>query len=747
MKKLLYYLMNKVFKYFILVIYTTLGYSYTINIDSADVIIKQREYIYMYRGGLAFGDIDNDGKKDMAITLFRGNFYSTEYKVFILWGDLTNNNIIIVNGYPYLFNNEYVSDFASFGGLKIHDINSDGYEDLIYSFPIELEDFYPYKSSICIKYGKPRASWSPFEYITTETGYDIMIRGIYNGRTEGQSLLICNCDDDAGPELISGSSISGPESLGSSADGHVTVLDFDFFPDSGLTYLDSIETCTILGWLPGSPPPCYSVDSIAWLGCNMINLGDLDGDDMEEFVSTATGLYYPGLPFYQVYPESIGIMDWRVCKNFIFWGRPNSLWRLYNRTQINPGVDSLLTLIYTPWRGQICAGDVDGDGYRDFIVSKFALFRYEFYHSILSWYTFRDTSKLYIVFGGPGVDSLKGGVFSANDIANVVIKSRIPCDGTGYVTAVGDFNGDGIDDFALSSSNRQDPGVIYMFFGNRERRFPRFIQDASLKIEDDDTIQFGDTAFHAFDSIFAIADLKMCDLNNDGIDELIAINMHHTRYYFRFISVNDVDLGYIFINKRISVDILEPSGSTLCATETLMFKINYKYPLKLSSIKVSINRDTFAIGSPRLEYISTDSILFLLPDSAWDSTRGYWICIQNITDTIGTPPDSLPLCFSFNGATTSVYEPPKPRTLSLTCYPNPFNAEVRVRLRMPDVGDVKIDIYDISGKLIDHIHKSKLTAGWHELIWRPRISVPSGVYLLKVSAGGEAVVRRVVMVR
>ena len=47
MKKLLYYLRNKVFRYITLIIYITLGYSYTINIDSADVIIKQREYIYV----------------------------------------------------------------------------------------------------------------------------------------------------------------------------------------------------------------------------------------------------------------------------------------------------------------------------------------------------------------------------------------------------------------------------------------------------------------------------------------------------------------------------------------------------------------------------------------------------------------------------------------------------------------------------------------------------------------------------
>jgi len=717
-------------------------YSYDIQLDSADVIIKEKieDYVFYPSGGLSFGDIDNDGRTDMTVDLHYGDPTLSEARIYILWGNLVDSNYIIVNNYPYISNIEYYSAMGWNEGVKLYDINHDGYDDLIYSFPINGPT--PYISTICIKYGKPRILWPIVEHVTTMTNADVVIKGVFEGLSEGTSLILCDCDDSIGQELVSGSEVGTPEIVPYT--GHASIINFDTIPDSGVTYIDSIAFCTFFGQTTrrGRPYP----DTFVFFGNDMSNLGDLNNDGIEEFSSNAIS-WRIWMPIFCVLSvDTLSILAFWTPMNFIIWGRPRSLWNAYNRTIINPTTDSLLTIIYTFWQGQIAAGDIDGDGRRDLIISDFAIFIYSMYYSGWTWVAERDTPKIYIIFGGPGVDSLKGGIFLAKDIANLVIKSRFACDGTGTRTTVGDFNGDDIDDFAVQSTNKQDPGVIYVFFGNRERNFPRYIQNAPLKIVDDDTIHFGDTSF---DSLFAISFLSMKDLNNDGIDELIAYNIHEFSYYSNLRGeINKlIDIGYIFVNKHLAVELLDYHNSTLGSSETLKFKINYKYPLKLSSIKVSINIDTFTILSPRLEYISTDSILILLPDSAWDSTKGYWICIQNITDTIGTPPDSLPLCFGFNGATTSVYEPPKPHTLSLTCYPNPFNAEVRIRLRMPDAGDTKIDIYDISGKLIDHIHKSKLTAGWHELVWRPRISVPSGVYLLRVSAGGEAVVRRVVLVR
>jgi len=736
MKKILNFLL-------FIVLFIRIDYSYTIPIDSSDIILMSRVGASIggcIFGGMVAGDLDGNGKKELIIQRPFGGVFEW-YEVRILWDDFADSDTVIVNNYPVLINYDSNSEFGECYSIKIFDINNDGYDDLFYSFPRE-DIILDYISSIGIIYGKPRRLWSNITYVNSMHGADATIIGIYGGRKEGLSIIFGDYDDSTGYELITGSDAGSSSEL--LKRGHITIIDVNSLPDSGIVYSDSIKISTILGQLPRIHGISYS-DTESYMGSYLSNLGDLNSDGIDDFSSNAFSWYYifHGPPLTPIYDTIPGFY---TPKNFIFWGRPREMWRIYDNSTVNAELDSLVTLIYTYWQGQITSGDIDGDGYKDLIITDCAIFLYYEYYCSLTWFLENDTTKIYIIFGGQDTDSLKGGIFIAEDIADLIIKSRFPCDGTGVETAIGDFNGDGIDDFAVQSANKQDPGVIYVFFGNRERNFPRYIQNAPLKIVVDDTIKFGDTIL---DSLFIGASVRMIDLNNDGIDELIFSNLRELNYYYNvFDEVNKlIDIGYIFINKYLSVELLDYHDSNLGSSETLKFKINYKYPLKLSSIKVSINGDTFTIHSPRLEYISTDSILILLPDSAWDSTRGYWICIQNITDTIGTPPDSLPLCFGFNGATTAVYEPPKPQTLSLTCYPNPFNAEVRIRLCMPDAGDVKIDIYDISGKLIDCIHKSKLTAGWHELVWRPRISVPSGVYLLRISAGGEAVVRRVVLVR
>jgi len=721
--------------------------TYTTNIDSADCILYSRyhytssplEY-YRYTLRFTLGDFDNDSIEDMLLLQsYTADVATPGAEVIsivrILWGDsiIANDRVIVDDYNTLIFNNH---NGTVVGAFETFDMNSDSIDDILFG----ITSIFPYDTAkLYIYLGRRRSLWK----LTDTLYYE---RGVLYGPTRCHfesnfyELLTGNFDDDTGRELVE-MSINCPVCYHCALYGHFSIFDLEDIPLDTIMYAESLYFCIVYG---NASDPGPDLREFGLYTKILSNLGDLNADGIDEFAISAK-MTRIALDDADTTPPFPVVGNFYFSKNYIFWGRRKSSWlNIGVDSIINVVHDSLLTLVFTKYNGMLASGDVNGDGINDLLISDYSVILLEYYFpGYGGWLTENDTSKLYILYGGPSIDSIKGKSYNYGNLGELLVKSRYACDGTGNDIATGDFNGDGFDDIAVTSLNKQDPGVIYLITGNSSDNFPTFFQQAQLRIVANDTLNYGDTIFS---SLFIINNLKFKDINRDGLDDLI-----FTIWYPCNIYIPDKDsllpIGYVFINKRPEIAHIYPSDTTLRPGDILAFKIAHKFPIAKGSIRLSINADTFDISAPELIYFPPASLLIFSPSIPWDSAKGYWVCIDSISDTIGTLPDSLPLCFSFNGATTAVYEPPKPRTLSLTCYPNPFNAEVRIKLRMPNAGDAKIDIYDISGKLIDHIRKSKLTAGWHELVWRPEVSVPSGVYLLRVSVGGEAVVRRVVLVR
>jgi len=65
-------------------------------------------------------------------------------------------------------------------------------------------------------------------------------------------------------------------------------------------------------------------------------------------------------------------------------------------------------------------------------------------------------------------------------------------------------------------------------------------------------------------------------------------------------------------------------------------------------------------------------------------------------------------------------------------YPNPFNAKTMIKFDLPTSSDVSINIYSITGQLVETIN-GNFEAGYQSVVWDAS-SVSSGVYFYKVSA-------------
>lgn len=68
-------------------------------------------------------------------------------------------------------------------------------------------------------------------------------------------------------------------------------------------------------------------------------------------------------------------------------------------------------------------------------------------------------------------------------------------------------------------------------------------------------------------------------------------------------------------------------------------------------------------------------------------------------------------------------------------YPNPFNPITTIRFQVPEESDVKIEVYNILGQLMQEVFKGKLGTKYYEMEWRPQATA-SGIYFVKFTAEG-----------
>lgn len=68
-------------------------------------------------------------------------------------------------------------------------------------------------------------------------------------------------------------------------------------------------------------------------------------------------------------------------------------------------------------------------------------------------------------------------------------------------------------------------------------------------------------------------------------------------------------------------------------------------------------------------------------------------------------------------------------------YPNPFNPSTKIRFETPENGNVKLSIYDISGKELAILINGRLNTGAYEYQWNA-VDFPSGVYFYKLETAG-----------
>ena len=79
-------------------------------------------------------------------------------------------------------------------------------------------------------------------------------------------------------------------------------------------------------------------------------------------------------------------------------------------------------------------------------------------------------------------------------------------------------------------------------------------------------------------------------------------------------------------------------------------------------------------------------------------------------------------------------------------YPNPFNPETNIRFSLPEDQIVNLNIYNMTGQLVESLVNERRSAGVHSVHWNAS-GVASGVYLYQLQVGGRSITQKMILMK
>jgi len=145
---------------------------------------------------------------------------------------------------------------------------------------------------------------------------------------------------------------------------------------------------------------------------------------------------------------------------------------------------------------------------------------------------------------------------------------------------------------------------------------------------------------------------------------------------------------------------------------------------------------------------STITALWMPRDVNWDTLI---VVVNPNAAFLEQRTDNDTLRIELNPSTVSVADH-QALTLSLAqSRPNPMRRDVLVQFSLPEPANVKLSVYDVAGREVRMILAGFLNAGIHSVRWdgsgKDGQPAAAGVYFYRLRVGGQALARRLVILR
>ncbi len=102
--------------------------------------------------------------------------------------------------------------------------------------------------------------------------------------------------------------------------------------------------------------------------------------------------------------------------------------------------------------------------------------------------------------------------------------------------------------------------------------------------------------------------------------------------------------------------------------------------------------------------------------------------------------------FDVSGTEDASEPPAIPDQFELTVFPNPFNNETRITFDVPSAGNAKIEVFDVTGRIVETLVDSRLEAGTHSYKFGGD-RLASGVYFVRGNVSGLMKTAKLVLLK
>ena len=89
----------------------------------------------------------------------------------------------------------------------------------------------------------------------------------------------------------------------------------------------------------------------------------------------------------------------------------------------------------------------------------------------------------------------------------------------------------------------------------------------------------------------------------------------------------------------------------------------------------------------------------------------------------------------------------KPKELSISISPNPFNSAISINYFVPKNSNIEIKIFNMMGYLIASPMNKNQSTGVYTIIWTAPDDIPSGIYFVRLKAGEQTIVKRAILMK